>query len=596
MRAPFRLLVTGISALLLAVATWRMWSLHAAEQLWGWWPLPFLLGGWGLVVGLRQNPSRIKPLAIATVAGLGLGVGFAVGRVGILLFVGFAAMLLLVDELAESDAPRRRMWWYGYHAMVVFNVTATWWVANAALAAGVVANFLNALLMTVPWVLTYAVRRRMPDVWLPAAVALWIGFEYLHYNWQIAWPWLTLGNGFAGHEVFWYRYTGVFGGSLWVGLAGIGFFSLTRSRLRGERVPVRRLVGFFLVPVFAPPLVSIVLARLVLAADDARPPGAVVRLVQPNLEPHYEKFAVPDREQLARFAELAAPDGGSGRPPHLVVFPETSFGSYDEARLGGTPLARMWRRTRKAYAAIGPEPPPDLLTGLSTHRRYDQRPDDPAVRTQADGRGGELFYTAHNTAVSIVGDSIAGLYHKSRLVPGVEFLPYRRLLFFFEPLVDRLGGTLAGLGIDPAPQVFDYPSGIRAAPLICYESVYGDYVREYVRRGANLLVVPTNDGWWDDTPGYRQHFRFAGLRAVETNRYVVQAANSGISGVAKPTGYATPFLGYGEQEAVNVTVELLEGETFYVRVGDLVGRVSAGASVLLLISLLARRLQRAGGT
>ena len=588
----FRLTLGLPSLLLAAIAGLRIAQLTAAEQLWGYWPLPLLLGAWGVVVAWRQNASRLPLLALATLSGLALGLGFTTLPTWPLQALGFAGLLYLTDALHRRALGLRRQWWYGYHALLLYNIIATWWVANTALAAGVVANFLNALLMTVPWALTFAVRRYMPKVWVPGAVVLWLGFEYLHYNWQIAWPWLALGNslGSTPSLVQWYEYTGVFGGSLYLAVAGALTFLIARARRLGEATGPRILVAgaWVVLPAIASVVVGSLHARQ-LAADERANAVATrtITAVQPNFEPHYVKFDVDRQSQLERFFSLmaAAPESD------LYALPETSFSRVDEDAIERAAFFRAWEAFRQNRA-----PAAELLVGLSSYRRYGSPVDDPALRTEDDGRGGQVFYTAHNTALSVTSAGGVGeVYHKAKLVPGVEFLPYRRALFVFEPLVDALGGTTAGLGVSDAAEVFEYGADSLAtrrlalAPLICYESIYGDYVREFVREGANLLTVITNDGWWDDSPGYRQHLQIGQLRAIENRRFLVQAANSGTSAFVNSLGEVYAATDYDVATALTREVSLLdEGyETLYTEVGDLIGRVAAGASGLLLLSLLA---------
>ena len=585
--------VLGLASLVaVAVAGTQLYRLTAAQELWGWWPLPLLLGLWGIIVALRQASARLDLLALSSASGLALGLGFTTLPTWPLQALGFAGLLYLTDALARRDLRLRQQWWYGYNALVLYNVVATWWVANTALAAGVVANFLNALLMAVPWAVAFLVRRYMPKIWLAAAVTLWLGFEYLHYNWQIAWPWLALGNSLGSTASFvqWFEYTGLFGGSLYLAVAGVLTYRVADLRRSGS--PTRQASFATLAWLVVPMIASLIVGaqherRLAAALAESPPPGVTVTAVQPNLEPHYVKFSLDDRSQRQRFYSLlnAAPASD------LYVLPETSFSGADEATVARHPFLREWIAFRQNTA-----PDADLLVGLSSYRRYGSAVDDPALRTRPDGRGGELYYTAHNTALAVRAEGGAfQVYHKRKLVPGVEFLPYRGALFFFEPLVDALGGTTSGLGVSERPVVFRYgfgggaDSGLAVAPLICYESVYGDYVREFVLGGANLLAVITNDGWWDDSPGYRQHLQMAKLRAIENRRFLVQAANSGTTAFVNSSGEVLAATDYDESATLTREVLLLgDGfRTLYTELGDLIGRVAAGASGLILLSLIA---------
>ena len=571
MRRRTRWLIgASLSVISLGLA-WRLQTLTGQEQLWGWWPLPLLLSLWGIVVAFRQNTSRFDLLGLASAAGLCLGLGFGTYPTWPLQIVGFAAMLSLTDQLTRRQLGLRRQWWYGFHALLLYNIIATWWVANTSFAAGFVANYLNALLMTVPWVLVFLLRRHLPKLWLLGAVSLWLGFEYLHYNWQIAWPWLTMGNALASTPrlVQWFSITGVFGGSLYLTASGALLYRYWS--MRGRSLATAQTFPWRLAALVVLPL----LLSLGMLLVERLPDGREARLaaIQPNYEPHYAKFSAPQAEQYVRFDSLISSLG----PVDLVVLPETSFGGIDQARVGQSRLLRGLSRDSLT-----------MLIGLSTHQRYAEAIDHPALRSRELGNGNTFHFTSHNSALALDEGQAVSIYDKSKLVPGVEFLPYRKAMFLFEPLVESLGGTTAGLGVSDSAKVFRYANGIAAAPLICYESVYGDYVREFTAQGANLLTVPTNDGWWDDTPGHRQHLAFASLRAIENRRYVLQAANSGISALIDARGELLHSTEYDEVATLEVRAELLQGTTFYVRYGDQLGRLGAGASCLLLLGLFAR--------
>ncbi len=569
------------------VAAVRMYFLQADERLWGNWPLLLLLSAWGGIVLLRQHPERLRWLKYSSGVGLLLGISFAPYGSIWAPVLGFVLLLVFVDELAGASVTKRQVFWYAYHAMVLFNVVATWWVANTAIAAGVVANFLNAVFMATVVLLVYQVRRLMPRWWLLGAVGLWIGFEFLHFNWQIAWPWLCVGHTFATAPALaqWFSVTGVFGGSLHVWGSAVLLYRVYANRSATgseyEVLPVFRSLAKTVVVLVAPLVASLLMYAY---AETLEAPTVSVAAVQPNFEPHYRKFRVTEQEQLETFEVLTAE--ALGELAQLVVYPETSFSGVDEALVQTEPFYGRWLRA----AGENPQLRPALITGLSSYRRLAGPTDDPALRTQHLGEQ-SLYYIAHNSATFVDAEGEPEFYYKSKLVPGVEFLPYRKLLFFFEPLVASLGGTTAGLGRNDAPEVFELRSGVVAAPLICYESIYGDYVRRFVDAGANLLVVPTNDGWWDKSPGYRQHWHFARLRAIETRRWVVQAANSGTSGFIDERGRIVAETNYDEETVLIERVELLSGKTLYVRFGDVIGWVMAGVALFFLGALVVGRVK-----
>ena len=132
-------------------------------------------------------------------------------------------------------------------------------------------------------------------------------------------------------------------------------------------------------------------------------------------------------------------------------------------------------------------------------------------------------------------------------------------------------------------EVFSLKNGSKAAPIICYESVYGEYVSKYVRNGADFLTIITNDAWWGNTQGHLQHFSYAKLRAVETRRDVVRSANTGISGIINQKGEVVKKMGYNQQGSLTGEVHLNSEKTFYVKFGDLIARVSQFLVVFIFL-------------
>ncbi|MBP5563987.1 MAG: apolipoprotein N-acyltransferase, partial [Bacteroidales bacterium] len=190
-------------------------------------------------------------------------------------------------------------------------------------------------------------------------------------------------------------------------------------------------------------------------------------------------------------------------------------------------------------------------------------------------------------------------YHKSRLVPGVEKMPFPKVFGFLGDVLVELGGSNSSLGKDTAQRTFAFDVNgreMRIGTAICYESVYGELVAKFVRDGANILAVITNDSWWDDSPGHRQHFEMSRLRAIETRRYVLRAANGGFSGVIDPLGRVLAKTKYNERTAIQTIVSAQSGETFYVKHGDYLARIAIvltfAALLFSIISPVVRRFRK----
>ena len=129
--------------------------------------------------------------------------------------------------------------------------------------------------------------------------------------------------------------------------------------------------------------------------------------------------------------------------------------------------------------------------------------------------------------------------------------------------------------------------------MICYESIFGEFVTKYISEaGANFIFVITNDGWWGDTPGYRQHNSFSALRAIENRRSIARSANTGISSFFNQKGEMLKSLGWWERAAIKETLNANDKITFYTRHGDYIGRVATFTGIVLLLYTVSSSLMR----
>ncbi len=577
-KLPILLLLGGITAFV----SYQMWNL----PLWSHLPLVFFVAFWGfIIIALADRysalPQNGRLLALSTLSGLLLGFGFPVSPLTPLMFIGFVPLLMVEKEIADSrvGVSKWEVFKYSYHAFVVWNIISTYWVANAAsFAASFIAIWLNSAFMTIPFILFHVTRKVMPRNFMYIAfIANWMTWEYLHLRWEISWPWLTLGNSFAQYPswVQWYEYTGVFGGSLWILLANVLIFSWIARPKWQEKIAIQKINGLKIAAVL---LLPILLSVWRYSTYEEVGKDVEVVVVQPNYEPRYQKFSVSQLETLDRFLALSK----SKLTPNTeyLVFPETSFNRIDKDRLGRLEVIR------KLQDLLDEFPKLKLVMGISAYKIFnDEIPDRVSIRKIVDRNSGKVLYLeAYNAAVQLEsGSKDIQFYKKGRFVPGAEITPYASLLFFIAPIVDQLGGTLEGHGTQPLRTPFDSETG-KIGAAICYESIYGEFYSGYVRHGANAVFIVTNDGWWDDTPGYKQHLKFASLRTIETRRAIARSANTGTSAFLNQRGDILQPTKYEEAIAIRGNIKFNDEMTFYVQWGDILGRLAIFTAILLLLN------------
>ena len=177
-----------------------------------------------------------------------------------------------------------------------------------------------------------------------------------------------------------------------------------------------------------------------------------------------------------------------------------------------------------------------------------------------------------------------GIYAKQHLVPFGEYVPLRRLLFFVSPLVESVGDFSPG----PGPRTLSM-EGAPVGAAICYEVIYPGLVRGFVTRGSRLLTTLTNDAWYGPTAAPHQHFQQATMRAIELGRYLVRAANTGISGVVDPYGRVVASTPLFERRLLAADVRLLDARTLYSRTGDVLAYACLVVTALALWGSTRRR-------
>lgn len=547
-----------------------------------------VLGRWGL----------------AALSVLFFSLPYLVPGTGVLMLLAWVPLLVLDRYWYESG--RRRCWWKYYLVFLLWNLATTWWIYHATLPGAVAAVLLNALQMSLVFWLFRVFRRKTEQVrggnrfrFLPYLflTALWIAWEHLYFNAQVSWPWLVLGNAFAGSVrlVQWYEVTGSLGGSLWSLFSGIFLFRLLALYalpfFAGDRPAGRERAAWVagtLIWLLVPPAVS--LWRYATYREKENPREFVV--LQPNIEPYEAKFKGMGRDQQDSVLLALAASRTTGTTDFLVA-PETFTSYVDEDHIGSSPTARRVAGFLECY------PSANFIYGAVTLRYYpwDRYPGSTRERrpTETARAGQGYWYDAYNAALLTDSSGRYEVFHKSKLVVLAEFLPFPRLLSAFGNLALELGGTVSSYGTQPEITIFRANDGTGIGTAICYESVYGDYCRGYVQRGAQVMTVITNDGWWGDTPGYRQHLSYSRLRAVELRRSIARSANTGISALINQRGDVVAKTAWWEADALRGSLNLNDRQTFFVRYGDLVGRVSLFLSGLLLLYLFSSVLAGLAG-
>ena len=530
----------------------------------------------------------IKNFFLAILSGGLLAASWVTYGVTPLIFIAFVPLLLADSHIrSHYKHTKRKIFILSYIAFLIWNIVSTWWIWNSTHVGAVLAISINSLLMTLTFLLYHLVAKRSTQkLSLIFLVAIWLSFEKFHLWWDISWPWLNLGNVFSEKITWiqWYEYTGTFGGSLWVWLLNIIFYIAAKDYLTDKnRALLAKRVGIAML-FFAIPVVISYYSYINYSEKGLKTADVVV--LQPNIDPYEEKYQVnnEDTSKAISYFLLDKLD----HKVNFIITPETMFARnilIDE--LANSAPVNTLKNLFLAFPQV------NWVVGVSLLKFIEDKKDVTAQSNYLAEK--DIWYNDYNSAFLLNYDYFRSdtlpLYHKSKLVVAVENFPYQHLLKpILGDMLINLGGTVALKTTQSERSVFTGRETFgKAAPIICYETVYGEFVTDYIKKGANFLAILTNDAWWGDTQGYKQLLSYTRLRAIETRRSVARSANTGISAFINGRGDILKALPYRDFNTLRCTIALNEEVTFYVRMGDYIARIAGFLAFFIFLYAIAKK-------
>jgi apolipoprotein N-acyltransferase len=537
----------------------------------------------------------MKYLFLSLISALLLSVSWPVYGVPFFIFIALVPLLLMEHEISKFSKIKRKGWaifGLSYLCFLIWNIITTGWLYGSknpdgthSLAAVLFPVLVNSLLYALVFQFYFWFKKKLGTyLGLAFFVAVWMSFEKFHLSWELTWPWLNLGNVFSEYPklIQWYDTFGATGGSFWILLVNVAAFYTLRiwqaGRKRKDLIKNSMILSALIV---LPMIISV--AKYY--SFNEKTTGSVnVLLLQPDLDPYNEKYAKDSIRILSDLLDLAQQN--SNGKIDFYIAPETAIPGNGSISETGFEKSLILNGV-KEFLTVHPRSV--FETGISSYKNYF----DESAKTETARKytNADIWRDDFNSAVQIIPNQKVEVYHKGKLVPGAEIFPYKGIL---EPILGNLmlnfGGTMVSLGTDKERKVFanSFNSG-KMAPIICYESVYGEFVTDYVKKGANFLGIMTNDSWWGVSQGHKQLLSYAKLRAIETRREIARSANSGISAHINAKGEILEDTFYGDKTALFAKINLYDQQTFYTKHGDLLSRISIFALGFLVCYALIKR-------
>ncbi|MDR6527491.1 apolipoprotein N-acyltransferase [Chryseobacterium rhizosphaerae] len=538
----------------------------------------------------------MKYVLLTLISAMLLSVSWPTYGVPFFIFFALVPLLMMEHGISKFSSYKRKSWMVfglSYLCFIIWNIVTTGWLYGSknpdgshSMMAVVFPVLVNSLLYSLVFQCYHWYKNAQGTYWgLGFLIAIWMSFEKFHLGWELTWPWLNLGNVFSEYPklIQWYDTLGATGGSFWILLINVLIFYTLRTWEAGrKRKDLIKNSSIVTALIAVPMIISLIKYN----SFNEKPSGQVnVLMLQPDLDPYMEKYSKDSltiENDLLKLAE----NNSKGKIDYFIA-PETAIPGRGSISETGFEKSLLLNNIKDFLVK---HPGSVFATGISSHRFYFDPLQAPKEAYQINSG---VWVTSYNTAIQLAPHQKTQVYHKGKLVPGVEIFPYMNVL---KPLLGdamlNLGGTVASLSTDKERLAFSNPYNKgKIAPIICYESIYGEFVTDYVKKGANFLGIMTNDSWWGVSEGHKQLLSYARLRAIETRREIARAANSGISAHIDAKGEVVADTFYGDQTTLFAKVNLYDTMTFYTRAGDLLSRFSIFALGFLLFYFLIKKFQ-----
>jgi apolipoprotein N-acyltransferase len=494
-----------------------------------------------------------RNLALSLLTAAFAALAFPPFRTGFIAWFGLLPFFLLLNGKTVRETLR-----WSYLTGLFICITTLYWIGFVTQAGLLGAILIIPLYLTLYGLIHVVLLRRIGrKAWLLLPF-IWLSIEYLQSISELAFPWNYLGytQSYYLPLIQYAEYSGIWGVSFWVFCLNALIWAFWRE---SESRRQKRLAGILLAALLLLPFLQGIWAM----HGSPKPARFIkVAMLQGNVDP-FEKWEAGSTEKNIELYETMTREAAAQKPA-LIVWPETAMPFYLRSE------AKYLLRVQSLVDSIGIP----VITGTLDYN----------YTSDSD-------YDYYNAATLIEPQTrFLQVYHKMRLVPGSERIPYREY-FPFKYAKNWLDDLALGVGDyarGDAFTVFRISAGPKTASVafstpICYESVFPDLDRRFAAQGVDMLCIITNDAWFGRTSAPYQHSQFAVFRAIENRVPIARCANTGISCFIDACGRVTQRTALFQKRIITGSLSLRREKTFYTRHGDWFAHlcmVASGAGLL----------------
>ena len=530
-----------------------------------------------------QKKERNKDILLGLLSGILLGLSYPPIPLPFLSFVSFIPFLIVIERRETLLSINR----FAYFTLFFFNLITLYWVGSWTkeadtflMISGAALLFFNPLFYLIITTLYHFSKKSFgKNIALFLFPFYWVSFEFLYSLTDLRFPWLTLGNSTPYFKLFIQisDIVGVYGLSLTILFVNI-FLYLSIKEFKSNKKLNYKYLSTALI------IFLLVIAYGFIRINNFQESNKKIKvgLVQPNLNPWSKWQAGNLDTQLDIYIKLS--EQAITKGAKLIVWPESALpvyllsGNYDFE----VNKIHQFVSSNNIF----------LMTGMPDANFYVNKSEAPKdAKVTRSGTS----YTSYNSILLFKPNlSKVEKYGKIKLVPFGEHVPFVEQLPFLGDFIKwEVGISSWNVGKDQV--VFDVgemnDSIVKIAGVVCIESIYPEFVAEFIQKGADLITVVTNDSWYGYSSGPFQHKEISVLRAVENRKSVIRAANGGISCIIDPLGNTLASTKLYTRDILVGDVIINEGQTFYSRFPWIFPLLSSLISIVTILIFIFKKLK-----
>jgi apolipoprotein N-acyltransferase len=540
-------------------------------------------------LNLLPKNKKLRALLLCIISGALLGFSFPPFKTWYFIYFGLMILIYLVINAERF----RHAFSRAYIAMFVFNEITLYWISgwhsnDTFLKIGGVATVVvHSFFMLIPLLITYGVSRIKKELALGLFPMIWVGYEYFDNVWQFAFPWLELGNSETYNlgRIQIVEFTGVHGLTFMICVISvILFFTISNIYNRKWKASSPKAIAAYVILLILILLPNFYSSYRLNSVDNTgyfnlKDPAKVVNtcIVQTNTDP-FKKWG-GDHDQLLN-TYLDGLHEGLKFNPDMLVLHETATPFYFLEDINFLKSKRFFDFVDSTGKY--------LVMGIPHKHYYAENEEIPSDHRVTDGS--KRKFDVFNSAILIEPHKYhkdLTIHKKVKLVPFSERMPYQEKVPFAKKWF-TWGVGISGWQMGNDMNLFSLKDSAKKidtkfSTLICYESVFSEYVTEYTKAGAEYYVIVTNDGWWGNTSGPEQHNQYAVLRAIENRKWIVRCAQTGVSCFIDPLGNMYDEIPYWQTGVAHRNIIANTEKTFYSENGDIIGMLGFYTGTICII-------------